>query len=89
MRGKGDAWEVVDQDSTTDNFWDLAWFDGSLYASTVRNLYRLSGNDLVAIPFKKDVPKTFYHLSVAPGVMWSIGSKDVMAFDGREWTRIV
>ena len=33
-------------------------------------------------------PKTCYRLSADDGVLWSIGAKDVLAFDGKTWTRI-
>jgi len=28
-------------------------------------------------------------LSAAEGVLWSIGRRDVMSFDGKHWTRVV
>jgi hypothetical protein len=89
MRGDGTSWEVLDHDATTDDIWDLAWFNGSLYVSTLAALYRLDGGNLVAVKFGSNAPKSFYHLSVAPGVMWSIGARDVMSFDGKRWTRVI
>lgn len=89
MRSDGVAWEVIDQDVTTDDIWDLAWFEGNIYVTTLSALYRLEDRNLVAVTFGSRAPKTFYHLSVAPGVMWSIGARDVMSFDGKLWTRVI
>lgn len=89
MRGRGDTWEVIDQQTNSDDVWDLACFNGVVYASTLAAVYRLRGNDLVPVQFGQVAPKTCYHLSVAPGVMWSIGTDDVMSFDGTVWTRVI
>jgi len=35
-----------------------------------------------------DKPATCLRLTAADGVMWSIGAKDVLSFDGKTWTRI-
>ena len=37
---------------------------------------------LEPVDFGAEQPKSFYHLSAAPGVMWSIGESEVMSFDG-------
>jgi hypothetical protein len=88
MRGKGNDWQAIDQSATSDDIWDLAFFEGHLYVSTLAGLFRIENDNLTAVEFGGDVPRSCYHLSVAPGVMWSIGARDVMAFDGSEWTRI-
>lgn len=88
LRGKKDSWEVLEHESTTEDLWDLCWFDEHLYLSSTRSLFTLEGDQLKPVKFGKDVPETCGRLSAADGVLWSIGGKDVMAFDGKKWTRI-
>ncbi len=66
----------------------LAWYGGKLYLSTMLGLYTLQGGSLVEVDFGDDAPATCYHLSVADGVTWSFGAKDIMAFDSNTWIRI-
>jgi len=89
IRGRTDAWETIEHEGTEDDIWDLEWFKGSLYVSTMTSVYRLNGDALEEVDFGKNAPKTCYHLSAAEGVLWSIGEKDVMSFDGADWQRIV
>ena len=87
LRGRNGEWEILKQ-SMKEDIWSLAWFDGDLYASTMRGVYKLQDDKLKEVKFGKDEPETFYHLSAADGVLWSIGPKDVMSFDGKKWSRI-
>jgi hypothetical protein len=89
IRGDGDLWSVVEHGETSDDIWDLEWFEGELYVSTMAGVYRLNEEKLERVDFGMDPPKTTYHLSAASGVLWSIGRRDVLSFDGRNWTRIV
>jgi hypothetical protein len=89
VRGRKDTWTIVDHEEMKDKVWDLEWFEGNLYLSTMSHVYRLDGENLELVNFGDDPPTTCYHLSAAEGVMWSIGTKDVMSFDGANWTRIV
>jgi len=89
LRGRLDKWDVIDHKATNDDIWDVEWFDGKLFVSTFKNVYRLNGKDLEPINFGTDKPKSCYQLSAANGVMWSNGEFDVMSFDGRTWTRVV
>ena len=88
VRGRGQTWEVVEQDDTQEDIWDLEWFGDTLYVSTTRFLYTLDGTSLRLVEFEEETPETCYHLSTADGVLWSIGFKDIVAFDGSSWTRI-
>jgi hypothetical protein len=89
MKGRGDKWEIIIAEETDGDFWSLCRFQGKIYASTSRFVYVLdSSAKLELVKFDDDIPKTCYHLSVAQDVMWSIGPKDVMSFDGDTWTRI-
>jgi len=89
LRGRANAWEIVPIDAFDDQIWGLAWFKDKLYMATLSNLYSLEPDDSVApVNMGKDRANTCYHLSAEDGVLWSIGRKDVMSFDGKRWTRI-
>ena len=87
LRGRNDQWEVIEHDSTEEDLWGMEVFDGQLYVSSTNFVYRLEDGKLVPVDFGDDVPRTCYHLSAADGIMWSIGSKDIMEFDGSNWKR--
>jgi len=88
IRGRGDRWETIGLGATPDDFWGIAWYNDSLYVSTMRQVFRLDGNDLAPVDFGEDRPSSCFSLSAADGVLWSTGSKDIMAFDGKKWERI-
>ncbi len=88
LRGRNDTWEVIEHESTAQDLWGLAWYDGKLYVSSLKQVFTLEGDALAPVDMGDDPAESAYHLSAADGVLWSIGAKDVMAFDGSEWTRI-
>lgn len=88
IRGRGQRWEVVENSITSDDIWSLAWYREKLYFSTMRGVYALEGDAIVPVAMGADPPATCFNLSTRDGVLWSIGAKDVMAFDGETWTRI-
>jgi len=89
MCGRDDNWQIIDHGVTMKDIWSLEWFEEKLYLSTMSNVFRLDRDKLEMVDFDDDVPTTCYHLSAAKNVMWSIGEKDVMSFDGKKWSRIV
>ena len=89
LRGRDDAWEVIDHRSEIDDIWDLEWFQRTLYVSTMDGVHRLKGDVLEPVDFGDDPPKSWYQLSAAEGVLWSSGNFDIMSFDGKKWVRVV
>ncbi|MCP4117541.1 MAG: hypothetical protein GY737_19525 [Desulfobacteraceae bacterium] len=89
IRGGRHSWELVEHGETTDDIWGLEWFGDQLYVSTMSSLYRLEGDELKQVDFDDDEPDTTYQLSAIEDIMWSIGREDIMAYDGKTWTRIV
>jgi hypothetical protein len=87
LRGRDDQWEVIEHDSTREDLWGMEHFAGQLYVSSTHFVYRLEDDTLKPVDFGDDAPRTCYHLSAADGIMWSIGPKDVMEFDGSSWKR--
>lgn len=86
--GRGEEWDLIPQPDTQADLWDVEWFKGKLYISTMMVVYALVTNRLVLVGFGKEEVETAYHLSSVDGVMWSIGQKDVLAYDGSAWKRI-
>ncbi len=90
LRGRGDEWEFIEHGATEEDLWGLEWFNNRLYVSSLHFVYELEGNALTTVDMGDEPPpSTCYHLSAADGIMWSIGAKDVMEFDGRIWSRVV
>lgn len=90
LRGRSSTWEIISHGATNEDFWGMEWFNGRLYLATTHLLYELDGDELRLIDFG-DVapPATCYHLSAADGIMWSTGAKDVMKYDGKEWSVVI
>jgi hypothetical protein len=88
LRWQMGKWEVVDHQASTLDFWDMAWFDGKLYISTMESLLCFDGETMEIIDFGIDHPGSCYHLSSIDGNLLSIGTNDIMVFDGNDWRRI-
>lgn len=88
MKGRDRTWQLVQHEATQADFWDVEWFSGKLFVSTMMLLYTLRDQNLAPVDFGDDAPATAYHLDAVEGEMISVGAKDVMAFDGVNWTRI-
>jgi hypothetical protein len=87
LRGRRDKWEVVEP-STKQDLWSLAWYRNTLYLSSAHQVFTLKKGALTPVRFGEDTPLTAYHLAVGDGLLWSIGAKDVLSFDGKKWIRI-
>lgn len=88
LTGRHNKWEVIEWDEETDDdLWGLCWFDDKLYVATMKNLFTLDGNLLVAVDFGDVKVSSCYSLSTAEGVLWSVGNEDVLSFDGSDWQK--
>ena len=90
LSGRASTWKVIEHGATQKKpFWDLEWFAGEIYVSTLSALYRLQSDKLARVQFGEEVVKTCNQLSATTEVLWSVGEKDVLSFDGKSWTRVV
>ena len=72
----------------TEDIWNLCWFADRLFIATTKGLFVLDQETVRPVDFVGDTPDTTYHLSARDGILWSIGAKDIMQYDGATWTRI-
>jgi len=90
LRGRSNSWKSVQHDSTLEDLWGLEWFNDRLYIASLGQIYELSGDTLQTIDFGDEPPPaSCYHLSAADGIMWSVGAKNVVQFDGNLWTTVL
>lgn len=86
--GKKGMWRVLDIDER-DDLWSVAEFRGELYFSSQASLYRLVGEELESVIPEVDAFRgTYYSLQVVDGHLFSFGERDVLIFDGSDWSRV-
>jgi hypothetical protein len=86
--GRGSAWTVIDQDVIHEDIWSLAWCGDTLYLSSFEALYAKRGDTIEVVEMEEHDPTTFYKVVAFGNLLWSVGAKDVMAYDGTSWSRI-
>jgi hypothetical protein len=90
LRGRDRSWEVVDHRATEEDFWWLEYFNGKLYVCSMNSLYELDGDDLRTTDFGECAPPaTCYCLSAADGLLWSVGAKNIVEYDGKQWKTVI
>ena len=89
IKGRNDSWEIIDTEGIIDDFWDVHWFNDKVYISSMSRLYEFDGNIFRPVDVGVDRPSTCHKLTSSEGIMWSVGTKDFIKFDGLKWERIV
>jgi len=72
-------------------FHDLTMYDDTLYLASDKGLCAYDGKRRRVVRVKTGLapePKRFSNIDHADGVLWSVGLKDIVRFDGTAWTRI-
>jgi hypothetical protein len=88
LSGRGSSWRIIDQDVIGEDIWSLAWCGDALFLSTFDGVYAKRGDTIELVDMGDDDPATFYKVAAFGNLLWSIGAKDIMAYDGTAWTRI-
>jgi hypothetical protein len=90
IKGRGNSWEVVEQDETEEDFWGLGWFKGRLYIASLNFIYTFDDKGLSSVDMGDfPIPATCLEFTASDNRLWSIGAKDVVQFDGESWSRII
>jgi hypothetical protein len=95
LRGREAHWEVIHVESGMGHLWDICEFHGRIFCVSYGILFEWQNGELEPVPFpdydslQGGIPMSFFKLAVCEDCLWSIGEKDVITFDGREWTRVL
>ena len=88
LKGHHGQWTPIAVGAYDIDYWDLEWFGDRLWISSHYGLFTLDGDTLQPVQFDDDAPSTFGHLDARHGILWTVGSDDILQFDGSEWERI-
>lgn len=90
--GNHGAWKTIDHPYSAIDFWGAASLSGRVFLSSYNGLFELSVSQEVIRPVALDLnrePKTFGRIDATEDVLWSVGAKDVLEFNGKNWTRLI
>lgn len=86
IEGRESLFRIVDTGQLKDTIWDLAWFRGAIYASTLYALYRFDANGFARVDTGLPGHDSFANLSTNGTSLWSIGRTQLArTVDGLHW----
>ncbi len=89
LRGRHDAWEVILHRQCPDDLWSIVPFKGHVYAASLRRLYRITNDTRIELVDVAHLGADSFAELISDGeTLWSVGAKDLLAFNGSEWLRI-
>lgn len=88
IKGRKDKWRVYTAPECPDDLWSVISFYGKVYASGLRHMYMLSDDGIEIVEFDELDVTTFGLLVFGGGIIWSIGQKDLISFNGSSWIRL-
>jgi hypothetical protein len=84
-RGHDDSWSLLTDPEFRESFWGLTSMDGKIFASTLNDVFLISGDKLLLLP-KPNSAFAFHRISAADGLVWAAGGDGTIArWDGDGW----
>ena len=89
LHGKYNRWQVIQAPAFTENAWCVEEFGGRIYLVASEGLAYIDGTSIkrVDVGLGRDI--TTDRLHACDGLLWSIGSKDILVFDGKVWKEVL
>jgi hypothetical protein len=89
IKGRSGRWQVVEQDLTTETFWDMTEFGNSIFLSTLNGLFRLGPDGrLRQVDMQLPHPTTTSRVDADDEVLWSVGRDHLVVYDGENWNEV-
>lgn len=89
LHGSFNRWRVLQSEDFPDNWYSIETFNGDTYLAANESLARVQGNTIVPVDVGLGRPITTHRLHAKDGLLWSIGEKDILVFDGTRWQEIL
>lgn len=89
IKGGLGEWNVIDNGGHDESFFGLTCFQGDVYVSSVKQLFRICDGVLDPVRVDLDGEISFYRLASTRTHLWATsGREDVYSFDGSQWERL-
>lgn len=88
LQGKHDTWNTVHDGECPDDLWSIEHAFGQAFTAGLRRLYTIE-DPLALADTNPAHAGSFGFLVSREDVLWSLGEKDFISYDGRSWTKIV
>ena len=87
LSGRGDDWKMLEV-GCPDDLWSIVPWGSRLFAAGLHRLYCIEDGKASIVDLGEIGANSFGVLTMNAGVLWSIGEKDVLSYDGLSWARI-
>ena len=90
LKGRGEAWEMIQQDLTEEVLEALVNYNGKIIVSTESDLFVVEGNELQPADLGR-IPEmnSKAHIASGGGVLVVAGEDEAAMYDGQHWTVIL
>ena len=86
VRGSGSGWRVIDQNLTTEDFWNSAYFNDEIYLASKSSVFRLLKDDTLENVEMGGQQVTCKVLKCYENTLWSFGDSHILRTrDGETW----
>jgi len=92
LRGQGIYdWSIVSNEITDDKLWGICSFNNKVFVCSMSFIYEIIDDELRFIDFSdvSVVPSFTYKLRTCKDCAWSIGSKQLVQYDGSDWQELI
>jgi hypothetical protein len=88
LHGRFNQWSEIRSDDYPDNWYGMAIYQDRVYLAANQSLAMVVENEIVPVDVGLGRAITTNRLFAKEGLLWSVGEKDVLVFDGNEWQEI-
>lgn len=89
LHGSFNNWREIRDAGFTGNWYSIEEFAGRIYLAANEGLAWVDGNAIRPVDVGLKRPITTHRLHARDGLLWSIGEKDILVFDGQVWTEVL
>ena len=89
LQGREDAWEIIENDVSSDDIWGISYFKGELYFASFSSVFHLSDLGIKEVILDDERAYSCYSLTFWDDVLWSVGEKDIYELGHDGWRRLI
>ena len=92
LRGRGsEDWSIVSNNVTDDKLWGICSYRNKIFVCSMNFVYEIVEDELRFVDYSElsEIPSFTYRLKTCTDCVWSIGSKQLVQYDGSDWRELI